>query len=51
MAQASRVKKGAKKVKNINRPARRKATRGRPAKPGRCGSAYCTKATGCEPWK
>lgn len=47
----TKAKKGAKKTKNSNRPDRRKKTKGRKAVPGRCGSAYCTRATGCEPWK
>jgi hypothetical protein len=52
MASSSTKKKGGNKhAQNSRRNERKyKRSRGKP-EPGKCGSSYCSKQTGCSPWK
>lgn len=50
MANQKAGKKGNKHASNLRRKDRKyKRTRGKPVA-GKCGSSYCTRSTGCEPW-
>jgi hypothetical protein len=49
--QSNKRKGGNKHAQNLRRKERKyKRVRGTP-KAGKCGSSYCSKQTGCEPWK
>lgn len=53
----NRKKKGNKHAKNLRRRERkhahnvRRIERGYEAVAGKCGSSFCSRSTGCEPWK
>lgn len=49
--QQNRKKKGNKHATNLRRIERKYKRLRTTPKAGKCGSSFCSKQTGCEPWK